>query len=71
MLIEFTALDGKKIDINVYQIAQVFDTKKGAKICFCDGLDITVRESFFDLCTLVNSRNYFIGPEYAILSKNV
>ena len=69
MLIELTALDGKKIAINVYQIAQVFDTKKGARICFCDGLDITVRESLFDLCSLVNSRNHFIGPEYAVLNK--
>ena len=71
MLIELTASDGKKFAVNVYQIAQVVDTRKGVKLYFCDGLELTAKETYEEFCFLVNSRRQSIGPEYAILSKKL
>ena len=71
MLIELTSSDGKKFAVNVYQIAQVVDTRKGVKLYFCDGLELTAKETYEEFCSLVNSRNQFIGPERGIFRKNV
>ena len=67
MLIELTCLDGKKTAINVYQIALIFETKKGVKVVFCDGFEQAFRESLSEICSLVNARSRFLGPEYAVL----
>ena len=71
MLIELTASDGKKFAVNVYQIAQVFDIRKGVKLVFCDGLELIAKETYEEFCFLVNSRCQSIGLECAILRRNV
>ena len=71
MLIELTSTNGEKFAVNLYQIAQAHDTKKGLRLYFCDGVELTVKETYEEFCSLVNSRCQSIGLEYAILRRNV